>query len=331
MLRSVMLVLCTPLALVAQDRDAWHTTYSIIAFDSATGDVGVAVQSKAPWVSSAVAHAVAGVGGVATQSFTRYAYGPELLDLLARGASPAEALAMRVRADDGRERRQVGVLDVHCRREAYTGGQTFVWAGSRGGHANGACYQAQGNLLDGAQVVDSMVTAFERTPGPLVDRLMAALHAAEAAGGDARGRQSAAILVVRPGQSPPDERPYLRLQVDDALLPLPELQRLVNVWKAYQAMGASNRWRRAEGGNLDSALAYARHATTLAADLDVAWVQVAAVHLDHGREREARDALRTALGLNARLPRVINEYPVLTPFREQDRAVAVRILRELQR
>jgi uncharacterized Ntn-hydrolase superfamily protein len=314
-----------PLA-AQQAADGWNATYSIVAYDSVTGEVGVAVQTKAPWVSSAVPHARAGVGAVATQSFTRYAYGPELLELMGLGVTPEEALTARVRADGDRARRQVGVLDVHCRRASFTGEQTFQWAGGRGGSAAGACYQAQGNLLAGPQVVDSMAVAFERTPGPLVDRLMAALHAAEAAGGDARGRQSAALLIVRPGASPPEERPYLRLQVDDALEPLPELQRLVNVWQAYQAMSASNRFRRADPVRADSALVQARRATELAPELDVAWLQLAAVHLEQGRTREAGDALRRGRALNPRLARVLRDYPALTPFREEDVREALRLL-----
>jgi uncharacterized Ntn-hydrolase superfamily protein len=322
---TVPLFAAVPLA-ARQDPAGFNATYSIIAYDSATGDAGVAVQTKAPWVSSGVPHARAGVGAVATQSYTRYAYGPELLDLMAAGTAPAEALAARVAADTGAARRQVGVLDVHCRRAAHTGEGAFPWAGSRSGSAGGACYQAQGNLLDGPHVVDSMATAFEAAAGPLVDRLMAALHAAEAAGGDARGRQSAALLVVRPGASPPGERPYLRLQVDDALAPLPELQRLVDLWKAYQELAASGRWRRGGEARADSALAHAWRAAALAPDLDLAWLQLAAVHLDQGRDAEAAVALRWALRLNPRLPRVLRDYGALTPFDEEARARALRLI-----
>lgn len=326
-MRFAMLIVATllPGALPAQE-EPLHTTYSIVAYDSATGAVGVGVQSKAPWVSSGVPHARAGVGAVATQSYTRYAYGPELLELMAQGAAAPEALEIRVRADEGRDRRQVGVVDVHCRRAAFTGEGAFAWAGARGGSAGGACYQAQGNLLEGPHVVDSMAAAFERTPGPLVDRLMAALLAAETAGGDGRGKQSAALLIVRPGASPPGDRPYLRLQVDDAQAPLPELQRLVDVWKAYQVMGRANRWRRGDATDPDSALAAARHATELAPTLDVAWMLLGAIHLEAGREAEARDAFRRMLALNDETYRVIAEYPTLSSVREADLGAALRIL-----
>jgi uncharacterized Ntn-hydrolase superfamily protein len=201
-------------------------TYSIVARDPATRELGVAVQSRAFAVGSRVPHARAGVGAIATQASTNVAYGADGLALLAKGLAPDEVVKQLTAADDRRDRRQLAVLDAKGRVKAFTGSGTNAWAG----HIEGKNYSVQGNILAGEAVVKEMARAFERSKGELAVRLMAALDAAQAAGGDTRGVQSAAMLVVKPIDNP--ERTsdrWIDLRVDDSPNPLGELRRLLNM------------------------------------------------------------------------------------------------------
>jgi D-amino-acid oxidase len=201
-------------------------TYSIVARDPATGELGVAVQSRAFAVGSRVPHAKAGVGVIATQASTNVEYGVEGLALLAKGLSPAEIVTRLTQADERRDRRQVAVLDAKGRVKAYTGAGTNAWAG----HIEGVNYSVQGNILAGEAVVKEMARTFETTGGELAVRLMAALDAAQAAGGDKRGVQSAAILVVKPVDTPDRTTDrWVDIRVDDSTNPLGELRRLLNL------------------------------------------------------------------------------------------------------
>jgi len=170
-------------------------TYSIVALDAATGDLGVAVQSKFLAVGAVVPWARAGVGALATQAFANTDYGPDGLDLLAHGRSADEVVAGLVAADDLREHRQVGVVDAHGGAASHTGRDCFAWAGGR----TGAGFAAQGNILAGPGVVDALVDAFRAGGRPFPELLVDCLAAADAQGGDRRGRESAALLVVRAG------------------------------------------------------------------------------------------------------------------------------------
>ena len=207
-------------------------TYSIVARDPATGEMGVAVQSHWFSVGSIVTWAEAGVGAVATQSFVDPGYGQRALALLGRGATPADALAQLVAADPQRDVRQVAIVDNTGRVAVHTGGRAIAAAG----HQTGAGYSVQANLMANARVWPAMAQAYERTNGDLADRLLAALDAAEAAGGDIRGRQSAALLIVKRVAS---GRPWsgadrvFDLRVDDHREPLVELRRLVRLQRAY--------------------------------------------------------------------------------------------------
>jgi len=201
-------------------------TYSIVARDPATGELGVGVQSRAFAVGSRVPHAKAGVGAIATQASTNVSYGPDGLALLASGLSPEQVVKRLTEADAGRDRRQLAVLDVKGRVKAYTGSGTNAWAG----HIEGTDYSVQGNILAGEPVVKEMARAFESTKGELALRLMAALDAGQAAGGDKRGVQSAAILVVKPIDSPDRTTDkWVDIYVDDSTNPLGELRRLLNL------------------------------------------------------------------------------------------------------
>jgi uncharacterized Ntn-hydrolase superfamily protein len=187
-------------------------TFSIVAADLAAGEWGVAVASKFPAVGAVVPWARAGEGAVATQSHANTSFGPEGLELMGRGMSSEKAMKRLLDHDDGREQRQVGMVDRDGKPASFTGGGCMEWAGG----ASGDGYACQGNILAGEHVVTAMSEAFAGTEGDLVDRLLAALLAGDEAGGDRRGRQSAALLVVRDrgGYGGYDDR-YVDLRVDD--------------------------------------------------------------------------------------------------------------------
>ncbi|HRD66162.1 MAG TPA: DUF1028 domain-containing protein [Candidatus Competibacter sp.] len=198
-------------------------TFSIVAFDPANGDLGVAVQSKFPNVGVSIPFAKAGVGAVATQSYCNTSYGPRGLALLENGALPRQAVDILTASDAQRDDRQVGIIDARGRTASFTGSRCFDWAGDMGG----ACCSAQGNTLAGPHVVEGMVRAFEDAEGSLAERLLTALQAGQANGGDRRGQQSAALLVVRAGGGYGgfDDR-YVDISVYDHPTPIAELARL---------------------------------------------------------------------------------------------------------
>lgn len=212
-------------------------TYSIVARDSQTGEMGVAVQSHWFSVGSVVPWAEAGVGAVATQSFVDPSYGPLGLALMKAGRSAPDALAALLAGDSGRDVRQVGMVDAKGLVATHTGKMDIPAAGGQ----SGAGYVVQANLMDKPTVWPAMAKAFELAKGDLAERLLAALDAAEAEGGDIRGRQSAAILIVK-GVS--TGRPWadktFDLRVEDHPDPLGELRRLVGVQRAYNRMTAGD-------------------------------------------------------------------------------------------
>jgi uncharacterized Ntn-hydrolase superfamily protein len=202
-------------------------TFSIVGFDPDTGDLGVAVASKFPCVGAVVPWAKAGIGAVATQSWANTAFGPEGLALMEGGASAQDALDAMIRDDEGRDDRQVGVVDARGGTATFSGATCMDWAGG----ATGEGFAAQGNILVGPEVVGELARAFARTDGDLCDRLLAALEAGDAAGGDRRGRQSAALLVVREGGGYEGRNDrYIDLRVDDHADPIRELRRIFEVW-----------------------------------------------------------------------------------------------------
>ena len=213
------------------------STYSIVARDPATGELGVAVQSHWFSVGAVVPWAEAGVGAVATQSFVDPSYGPLGLALMKAGRSAPEALQALLAGDSGREVRQVGMVDASGRVATHTGKLDIPAAGGQAGEG----YVVQANLMEKATVWPAMARAFERAKGDLAERLLAALDAAEAEGGDIRGRQSAALLVVKGKSSgrPWADKPF-DLRVEDHADPLGELRRLVRVQRAYNHMTAGD-------------------------------------------------------------------------------------------
>ena len=206
------------------------STFSIVAFDPKNGDLGVAVQSKFLAAGAVVPWAKAGVGAIATQSWANTSYGPKGLELLSLGLSAPEVVEILIAEDEGRDLRQVGIVDAQGRAAAYTGKGCFEWAG----HVIGPGYACQGNILAGPRVVEAMAEAFEKSEGELAHRLIAALEAGQAAGGDRRGQQSAALLVVREkgGYGGFNDR-YVDLRVDDHPEPIKELKRLLSLYELY--------------------------------------------------------------------------------------------------
>lgn len=211
-------------------RHPLYATFSIVAYDPATGDLGVAVTSKFPAVGNGVPWARAGVGAVATQAAANLSFGEEGLGLMAKGLSAGQALKKVLAKDSGREERQVGMVDARGGTATFTGKNCFDWAGGR----TGKHYAAQGNILVGPETVAAMSRAFEGASGELPDRLVAALEAGQAAGGDRRGKESAALLVVRKGAGYGGKGDrWVDLRVDDHPDPVPELRRLLGVHHLY--------------------------------------------------------------------------------------------------
>jgi uncharacterized Ntn-hydrolase superfamily protein len=203
-----------------------YNTFSIVAYDPQENAWGVAVASKFMAVGAVVSWAQAGAGAVATQSFAKMGFGPGGLALMAQGKSARETLDALLAADPGREDRQVGIVDAQGGAAAHTGSKCFSWAG----HVLGEGFTCQGNILTGPEVLDAMAATYISTPGELADRLIAALVAGDTAGGDRRGKQAAAIVVVRPnGGYGNDTDRYLDLRVDDDPDPVNRLKLLVEM------------------------------------------------------------------------------------------------------
>jgi uncharacterized Ntn-hydrolase superfamily protein len=212
------------------------TTFSIVGYDPANGDLGVAVATKYLAVGSGVPHAAPLVGAIAVQAYANPVLGPRGLELLARGVPPQQAVDTLMSEDEGSAYRQLGIVDAQGRAVSYTGEQCEEWAG---GMVGPNC-AAQGNMLVGESTVRAMVDCFVERDGPLADRLVAALRAGERAGGDKRGRQSSALLVVRPRGGLPiyDER-LIDLRVDSDPQPCRRLRRLLDQY--YQLYASTPR------------------------------------------------------------------------------------------
>jgi len=208
-------------------------TYSIVAFDEKTGDMGVAVQSHWFAVGTSVTWGEAGVGVIATQSFVNPAFGPNGLALLKKGMTPQEVVDELIKGDEGREFRQLAVLDSKGRAASFTGKFCIQPAGN----IVGKNFSVQANLMSNDRIWPAMAEAFKNSKGPLAERMLVALEAAQKAGGDIRGKQSAALLVVRAKSTGKVwEDRLVDLRVDDNANPLIELRRLLNVHRAYEHM-----------------------------------------------------------------------------------------------
>ena len=306
-MKTVSLVLalaCLATAAPAAARDPLAHTYSIVARDPATGDLGVAVQSHWFQVGPIVPWAEAGVGAVATQSFVKVDYGPQGLAAMKAGAAPREALDKLLAADPQKDVRQVAMLDAQGRVAAWTGPKCIAAAG----HQVGDGYSVQANLMDRPTVWPAMARAFEAAKGDLAERLLAALDAAEAEGGDIRGRQSAALIVVRgkPTGEPWRDR-LVDLRVDDHPQPLAELRRLLTLHRAYEEMNAGD--EAVAKNEIDAALAHYTRASALAPEIaELPFWQAVTLFLA-GQEERALPIFRDVFAREERWARLVPRLP----------------------
>ncbi len=229
-LLTAMLVI-TGIVPVTVDHAGWTSTFSIVAFDPNTGELGVAVASCVPFVGHDVPWAEAGTGAIATQALVNQSFGPDGLDLLREVLSASAVMDSLLNADPEREVRQLGIVDISGGAVSFTGNETFSWSGG----VTGSGYAIQGNILTGEDVILDMESTFLLTEGSLAVRLLAALQAGENAGGDSRGKQSAAILVVREnsGHQGCSDR-FIDICVSDHEDPVSELIRLYGIWEEYK-------------------------------------------------------------------------------------------------
>jgi len=292
------------------------STFSIVAADPEAGEAGIAVASRFFSVGSVVPWARAGAGAVATQSFANTTFGPRGLDLLERGATPEEIVAILLRDDPDRDRRQFGVVSASGASATYTGKGCLPWAGGR----SGPNYAVQGNILTGEPVVAALERGFLESKGkPLGERLYAALKAGDAAGGDSRGRQSAAILVVRAkgGYNGFTDR-AIDVRVDDHADPIVEIGRLLDLgmvndrWNRGWTAFTEKRFEEARRWQEQAASAAERQPAMLPEVLyDLAVIRLAA-----GDKAGARTALDRALALNPKLKAAADKDPDLAGLRE---------------
>jgi uncharacterized Ntn-hydrolase superfamily protein len=293
-------------------------TYSIVARDPSSGELGVAVQSHFFGVGPIVAWAQAGVGAVATQSFAEPAYGPRGLELMGAGRSAPEALGSLLAADELESGRQVAMIDRAGRVAVHTGTRCIAHAG----HAVGDQVSAQANIMARDTVPAAMVRAYREAAGTtLVQRLLAALDAAEGEGGDLRGRQSAALLVVGPratGKAGGDV--VLDVRVDDHENPLAELNRLVRLQRAYERAGAGDA-RAAEGDFPGAAAAYKEASRAQPENQELAfWHGVSLASA--GREAEARAVLEPVFARHPGWAELLRRLPAAGLFPDDERLIA---------
>jgi uncharacterized Ntn-hydrolase superfamily protein len=272
------------------------STFSIVAGDGGTGELGIAVASRFFAVGAVVPWARAGVGAVATQSYANTTFGWRGLDLLAEGLTPEEVVTVLVRNDDDPGRRQFGIVSSDGASATYTGTECLAWAGGR----SGPDYAIQGNILAGEGVVTSMEKVFLETEGTLARRLYAALLAGDAAGGDARGRQSAALLVVKEnaGYGGYTDR-AIDIRVDDDPHPFEELGRLLGYAEMNYAWNEA--WTLFTQGKGSEALPHMERAADLAPENAEVLYDLAVIRLAAGERDQALEALGQALRLNPNL------------------------------
>jgi uncharacterized Ntn-hydrolase superfamily protein len=304
MRRFVLACLVLAIAASPASADPLAHTYSIVARDPATGNFGVAVQSHWFQVGPVVPWAEAGVGAVATQSFVRVDYGPLGLALMRSGKSAEEALQSLLATDAQRDVRQVAMVDKSGAVSAWTGPKCIQAAG----HATGKSYSVQANLMDKATVWPAMARAYEGASGDFAHRLLAALEAAEAEGGDIRGRQSAALVIVRAAATGrPWEDRLVDLRVDDHPDPLPELRRLLDLHRAYDEMNRGDEAAAKE--DWDAAVKHYSAAARLAPNVvELPFWQAVTLFMA-GQEAQALPIFRQVFARDERWRRLVPRLP----------------------
>jgi len=287
--------------LFASENTVFHnhelvSTFSIVACDTNSDEIGVAVASRFFAVGSVVPWAKANVGAVATQSFANTSFGWRGLDLLEKGANPQEAIKILLRDDDEAEQRQVGIVSFHGQAATFTGKNCLAWAGGR----SGPTYAVQGNILAGESVVAAMEETFLKTKGTLAERLYAALVAGDKQGGDARGKQSAALIVVKEnaGYGGFTDR-AIDIRVDDHPRPFEELGRLLNF--AQMNYSWNQGWTLFTQKKYELALPYMENTARIAPDNAEVYYDLAVIRLAAGKKDSALEALSRAIELNPKL------------------------------
>jgi uncharacterized Ntn-hydrolase superfamily protein len=340
MKRVVLLLILVSLVcwrMSAQSRDVglddpakparWFATFSIVAFDPATNDLGVAVQSHAFTAGAAVPYAIPGVGAVATQAAANRLYGPRAIDLLKQGSSPAEVVKRLTDEDPGRDTRQLAVIDAKGRSAVYTGKNVinrnsdpadYIHLGGYAGHITGQNFSVQGNTLASEDVLKNMARAYEQGKGTMAERMMDALDAGQAAGGDTRGMQSAGLLVVRPvppGSNVVVDR-IVDLRVDDAVDPFKELRRLLNINLGIPRKLTDQSAERAGAGKFDEAIALAKQALDIQPNSDTLHYALAQRYAQAGQPLQALVPLREAIRLHPNLARQAANDPIFVKMRD---------------
>jgi uncharacterized Ntn-hydrolase superfamily protein len=271
-------------------------TFSIVAADPETGEVGVAVASRFFSVGSVVPYGEGGIGAVATQANANVSFGPRGLELLASGATPDEIVTILMRDEPADNGRQFGIVSADGMAATYTGPGAQTWAGGRAG----SNYAVQGNILTGEDVVIAMEQAFLETQGTLADRMYAALIAGHAKGGDSRGKQSAALIVRKPGTGYGGNNDRaIDIRVDDHAEPFKELGRLLDYAQMNYAWNTA--WTAFVEKDFGAALQPMEHAARLASDVAEVHYDLAVIRLANGDKDGAMSALQSAIGLNAKL------------------------------
>jgi uncharacterized Ntn-hydrolase superfamily protein len=306
-MRKSFCVLVLLLSVVAAHaRDPFAHTFSIVARDAATGELGVAVQSHWFQVGPLVPWAEAGVGAVATQSFVKVDYGPLGLQLMKQGMSAQQALDKLLAEDSERDVRQVAMVDAKGRVAAWTGPKCIAAAGDETGDG----FSVQANMMATPEVWPAMAAAFRQAHGDLADRMLAALEAAQSVGGDLRGRQSAALIVVR---ATSDGKPWndrlVDLRVDDSLRPLVELRRLLGLHRAYAEMNAGD--AALALGNTQEALDHYSAAARMEPDIPELPFWEAVTMASTGRVEEALPIFHRVFALAPRWSILVQRLPAV--------------------
>ncbi|KAB2843925.1 MAG: DUF1028 domain-containing protein [Melioribacteraceae bacterium] len=272
------------------------STFSIVASDPETGEVGVAVASRFFSVGSVVPWAKADVGAVATQSFANTSFGWRGLELMEKGAEPEEIVNILLRTDDNPSQRQFGIVSADGKSATYTGENCLPWAGGR----NGKNYAVQGNILTGEDVVIAMEESFINTKGTLADRMFAALTAGNGKGGDSRGKQSAALIVFKTGAGYGGYNDRaIDIRVDDHAEPFDELGRILNIAQMNYAWNEG--WTLFMNKKYTEALPHIERAVKLDPDYPELLYDAAVIRLAAGQKENAVDAIIEALKLNPNL------------------------------
>lgn len=292
-------------------------TFSIVARDPDTGELGVAVQSHYFSVGPVVPWAEAGVGAIATQSLVLVDYGPYGLDLLRKGFTAKQALDSLLKADPHNEGRQVAIVDAKGNVAAYTGKNAIPPAGD----VQGAQFSCQANLMSNANIWPAMKAAFEAAKGDLAERMMQALEAAEKAGGDVRGRQSAAMLIVKAQSSgKPWNDNVINLRVEDSTDPLKELRRLIRLRRAYNLEDAGDNFT-SEKKSEEAAKAYAE-AMKLAPDVVELQFWAACTMYTNGQKSEALKLFRTVFSRESRWVQLVPNLAKAGLFPDDPKQIA---------